>query len=61
MNGVKEIGIVDLFLKDWDESMSVDGVKTLPDVKFQKSGPFPRNGMRFPTRLGYRMGYCWAA
>jgi len=36
MSGVKELGIVDLFLKDWDESMSVDGVKTLPDVEFQK-------------------------
>ena len=36
MNGVKELGIVDLFLKDWDESMSVDGVKTLPDVEFKK-------------------------
>ena len=36
MNGVKELGIVDLFLKEWDESMSVDGVKTLPDVEFQK-------------------------
>ena len=36
MNGVKELGIFDLFLKDWDESMSVDGVKTLPDVEFQK-------------------------
>ena len=36
LNGVKELGIVDLFLKDWDESMSVDGVKTLPDVEFQK-------------------------
>ena len=33
LNGVKELGIVDLFLKDWDESMSVDGVKTLPDVE----------------------------
>jgi len=36
LNGVKELGIVDLFLKDWDESMSVDGVKTLTDVEFQK-------------------------
>lgn len=36
MNGVKELGIVDLFLKDWDESMSVDGVKTLNYVEFQK-------------------------
>ena len=35
MNGVKELGIVDLFLKDWDESMLVDGVKTIPDVEFQ--------------------------
>ena len=35
MNGVKELGIVDLFLKDWDELMSVDGVKTIPDVEFQ--------------------------
>lgn len=26
--------IIDLFLKDWDESMSVDGTKTLPDVEF---------------------------
>ena len=34
LNGVKELGIVDLFLKDWDESMSVDGVKTLPEVEF---------------------------
>ncbi|KAK4354301.1 hypothetical protein RND71_026495 [Anisodus tanguticus] len=36
MNGLKELGIVDLFFKDWDKSMSVDGVKTLPDVEFQK-------------------------
>jgi hypothetical protein len=38
MNGVKELGFVDLFLKDWDESMSVDGAKTLLDVDFQKPG-----------------------
>ena len=37
LNGVKELGIVDLFLQDGDESMSVNGVKTLPDVEFQKS------------------------
>lgn len=36
LNGVKELGVADLFLKDGDESMSVDGVKTLPDVEFQK-------------------------
>jgi hypothetical protein len=36
MNGVKELGIVDLFLKDWEESMPVDGVKTRTDVEFQK-------------------------
>ncbi|KAK4725516.1 hypothetical protein R3W88_028295 [Solanum pinnatisectum] len=35
MNGVKELGIVNLFLKYWDESMSVDGVKTLPNVEFR--------------------------
>ena len=34
MNGVKELGIVDLFLQNLDESMSIDGVKTLPDVEF---------------------------
>jgi hypothetical protein len=32
MNGVKEFVIVDLFLKYWDEWMSVDGIKTLHDV-----------------------------
>ncbi|GJV21437.1 hypothetical protein Tco_1370457 [Tanacetum coccineum] len=36
LNGVKELGVAELFLKDGDESMSVDGVKTLPDVEFQK-------------------------
>ncbi|GJT37250.1 NADH-ubiquinone oxidoreductase chain 3 [Tanacetum coccineum] len=36
LNGVKELGVANLFLKDGDESMSVDGVKTLPDVEFQK-------------------------
>lgn len=46
LNGVKELGIVDLFLKDWDESMSVDGVKTLPDVEFQK----PARGLLSTSR-----------
>jgi hypothetical protein len=36
MNGVKEFVIVDLFLKYWDEWMSVDGIKTLHDVVFHK-------------------------
>lgn len=36
LNGVKELGVADLFPKDGDESMSVDCVKTLPDVEFQK-------------------------
>ncbi|GJT76791.1 hypothetical protein Tco_1043516 [Tanacetum coccineum] len=31
-----ELGVADLFLKDGDESMSIDGVKTLLDVEFQK-------------------------
>ncbi|GJV68906.1 retrotransposon protein, putative, ty1-copia subclass [Tanacetum coccineum] len=36
LNGVKELRVADLFLKDGDESMLIDGVKTLPDVEFQK-------------------------
>jgi len=36
MNGVKELGIGALFRKDWDESLSVDGVSRLRDVEFQK-------------------------
>ncbi|GJW54118.1 hypothetical protein Tco_0098203 [Tanacetum coccineum] len=36
LNRVKELGVADLFLKDGDESMSVDDVKTLLDVEFQK-------------------------
>ncbi|CAI8615512.1 unnamed protein product [Vicia faba] len=46
MNGVKELGIVDLFLKDWDESMLVDGVKTLPDVEFKKPARGPESNAR---------------
>lgn len=30
-------------------------------LRTYQPGPFPRNGMRFPTRPGYRMGYRWAA
>ena len=36
LSGVNELGIVNLFFEDCDESMSVDDVKTLPDVEFQK-------------------------
>lgn len=36
MNEVTELGIVDLFFKDWDESMSVEVLLTLPDVEFKK-------------------------
>lgn len=41
LSGVKELGIVDLFLQDGDESVLVDGVKTLPDVEFQKPARGP--------------------
>jgi hypothetical protein len=41
MDGAKEQTIlsrppIDLFLQDWDESMSVDGVETLADAEFQE-------------------------
>ncbi|GJY09234.1 hypothetical protein Tco_0377419 [Tanacetum coccineum] len=53
LNGVKELGVADLFLKDGDESMSVDGVKTLPDVEFQK----PTRGVSTPLEWTRKKGF----